>query len=62
MIFSRNLLQIAHHGRTRSFFISGAIDKDPDRYGKSALRKRENGKLVDTNNSTNDFVRDSKPT
>lgn len=40
----------------------GAIDKDPDRYGKSALRKRENGKLVDTNNSTNDFVRDSVPT
>ena len=26
----------------------GAIDKDPDRYGKSALRKRENGKRVDT--------------
>jgi len=39
----------------------GATDGDPDRYGKSALRKRENGKLVDTNNSTDDFVRDSTP-
>ncbi len=40
----------------------GVKDSDPDRYGKSALRKRENGKLVDTNNSTNDFTRDSTPT
>ncbi|MCR5351218.1 MAG: DUF4876 domain-containing protein [Bacteroidales bacterium] len=39
----------------------GVKDSDPDRYGKSALRKRENGKLVDTNNSTDDFVRDSTP-
>ena len=40
----------------------GEIDDDPDRYGKSALRKSEGGKLVDTNNSTNDFTRDATPT
>ena len=39
----------------------GKVDKDPDRYGKSVIRKSENGKLVDTNNSTNDFTRDATP-
>ena len=40
----------------------GKIDKDPERYGKSVLRKRGNdGKLIDTNNSTNDFTPDSTP-
>ena len=39
----------------------GKVDRDPDRYGKSALRKSEDGKLADTNNSTNDFTRDSVP-
>jgi len=40
----------------------GKIDQDPDKYGKSVLRKKnENGKLIDTNNSTNDFTRDSTP-
>ena len=41
----------------------GKIDKDPERYGKSVRRKvDENGKLVDTNNSTNDFIPDATPT
>jgi len=40
----------------------GKIDSDPDRYGKSALRKNNGGKLADTNNSTNDFTRDATPT
>lgn len=45
----------------------GTIDSDPSRYGKSIRRKVvgkiENGKNLykDTNNSTDDFVRDSKP-
>jgi hypothetical protein len=40
----------------------GKVDKDPDRFGKSALRKSAGGKLVDSNNSTNDFTRDAAPT
>lgn len=40
----------------------GEVDRDPNRYGKSALRKTEGGTLVDTNNSTNDFTRDAAPT
>ena len=39
----------------------GKVDKDPDRFGKSALRKSAGGKLVDSNNSTNDFTRDATP-
>lgn len=32
------------------------VDKDPERYGKSVVRKKDaSGKLVDTNNSTDDF-------
>lgn len=39
------------------------IDKDPDRFGKSVLRKRGgDGKIVDTNNSTNDFEVCTAPT
>ncbi len=39
----------------------GTVDKDPNRFGKSVLRKSANGKLVDTGNSTNDFTRDATP-
>lgn len=39
------------------------IDRDPERFGKSVLRKRDaNGKIVDTNNSTNDFTISVPPT
>ncbi len=40
----------------------GKVDRDDTRYGKSALRKSENGVFADTNNSTNDFNRDATPT
>ena len=40
----------------------GVKDNDNTRFGKSVLRKTADGKLVDTNNSTNDFTRDSTPT
>ena len=40
----------------------GKVDKDPDRFGKSALRKVSGGIFADTNNSTNDFTRDAVPT
>lgn len=40
----------------------GVKDNDANRFGKSVLRKTADGKLVDTNNSTNDFTRDSTPT
>ena len=39
----------------------GTVDKDPNRFGKSTIRKSADGKLVDTNNSTNDFTRDATP-
>lgn len=39
------------------------IDSDPERFGKSVLRKRDaDGKIVDTNNSTNDFTISVPPT
>lgn len=39
------------------------IDRDPERYGKSIIRKRDAaGKLVDTNNSSNDFEIRNTPT
>ena len=39
------------------------IDRDPERFGKSVLRKRDaDGKIVDTNNSTNDFEVCTAPT
>lgn len=40
-----------------------SIDRDPERFGKSVLRKRDaDGKIVDTNNSTNDFEISVPPT
>ena len=39
----------------------GKIDNDPDRLGKSVRRINTAGKLADTDNSTNDFQKDSKP-
>lgn len=37
------------------------VDSDQNRYGKSVVRKKQNGKLVDTNNSTNDFEISENP-
>lgn len=35
----------------------GKVDKDDTRFNKSVIRKKDaNGKLIDTNNSTNDFI------
>lgn len=35
----------------------GKVDRDTDRFNKSVIRKQdENGKYIDTNNSTNDFT------
>ncbi|MBP5562308.1 MAG: DUF4876 domain-containing protein [Muribaculaceae bacterium] len=35
----------------------GKVDKDETRFNKSVIRKKDaNGKLIDTNNSTNDFT------
>lgn len=40
----------------------GKIDKDPERYNKAVIRKQDaNGKYIDTNNSTNDFNAEVKP-
>lgn len=40
-----------------------SIDRDPERYGKSVIRKRDaEGKILDTNNSTNDFEVNLNPT
>ena len=40
----------------------GTVDNDQTRFGKSTIRKKDaKGKLVDTNNSTNDFTGDSTP-
>ena len=40
----------------------GKVDSDPDRFGTSARRQTtQEGILADTNNSTNDFLRSSKP-
>ena len=40
----------------------GKVDKDPERYNKAVIRKQDaNGKYVDTNNSTNDFNAEAKP-
>ena len=39
----------------------GAYDGDPDRFGKSVRRKEVNGKLADTNVSTNDFTPNATP-
>ena len=40
----------------------GEFDGDTSRYGKSVRRAVKDGKLVDTNNSTNDFVPNATPT
>lgn len=40
----------------------GSVDHDQSRYNKAVVRKQENGKWVDTNNSTNDFEADATPT
>ncbi len=40
----------------------GKVDKDPERYNKAVIRKQDaNGKYIDTNNSTNDFNAEVKP-
>ena len=40
----------------------GKEDKDPERYNKAVIRKQDaNGKYVDSNNSTNDFNAEVKP-
>ncbi len=40
---------------------AGDYDKDPARFGKSVRRKVVNGKLADTNVSTNDFTPNATP-
>ena len=40
----------------------GSVDHDKTRYGKAVVRKKSGNKWVDTNNSTNDFNADAKPT
>lgn len=40
----------------------GNVDHDQNRYGKAVVRKKDGNKWVDTNNSTNDFESDAKPT
>lgn len=39
----------------------GEYDGDPNRFGKSVRRKDVNGKLADTNVSTNDFIPNATP-
>ena len=40
----------------------GKVDRDMTRYNKAVIRKQDaNGKYVDTNNSTNDFIPETKP-
>ena len=39
----------------------GTIDMDPDRYGKSVIRKKVRGRLQDTNNSSDDFTPNATP-
>ena len=40
---------------------AGDYDRDPARFGKSVRRNVADGKLVDTNNSTNDFLPNATP-
>ena len=40
---------------------AGDYDRDPARFGKSVRRDSKDGKLVDTNNSTNDFIPNATP-
>ena len=39
----------------------GSIDMDKTRYNKAVVRKTQDGKWIDTNNSTNDFESDAQP-
>lgn len=39
----------------------GSVDHDQNRYNKAVVRKKVDGKWVDTNNSTNDFESDATP-
>jgi hypothetical protein len=39
----------------------GQVDKDQNRFGKAVVRKKNGNMWVDTNNSTNDFEADAKP-
>ena len=39
----------------------GQVDKDQNRFGKAVVRKKNSNMWVDTNNSTNDFEADAKP-
>ena len=40
----------------------GKVDKDQTRYNKAVIRKKDaDGKYIDTNNSTNDFEPEAKP-
>ena len=39
----------------------GEFDGDTSRFGKSVRRRSEGGKLLDTNNSTNDFIPNATP-
>ena len=40
----------------------GSVDQDKTRYGKAVIRKQDdNGKYIDTNNSTNDFIPEATP-
>ena len=41
---------------------AGDFDRDMSRFGKSVRRLSVDGKLVDTNNSTNDFIPNATPT
>ena len=41
----------------------GKVDRDQTRYNKAVIRKQgADGKYVDTNNSTNDFIPEAQPT
>ncbi|MBP5704128.1 MAG: DUF4876 domain-containing protein, partial [Paludibacteraceae bacterium] len=40
----------------------GTTTSDKTRYGKSVVRKKNGNKWVDTNNSTEDFESEAKPT
>ena len=40
----------------------GSIDTDKTRFSKAVVRKKSGNKFIDTNNSTEDFESDAKPT
>ena len=40
----------------------GSIDADKTRFSKAVVRKKSGIKFIDTNNSTEDFESDAKPT